>query len=92
MKRDESTKRSPRQNYKTDAVPLEFEHKGISYKGLAFPVSQSCNAEVCWELDVTLNSENLGRIHCTKDGWRMDWVRDQSLVNAIGERIALWYE
>jgi hypothetical protein len=78
--------------YKTQAVPLELTYNNISYKGLAVPVTKSCSNEVCWELEVTLNSENLGRIHYTTQGWKMDFVRDQGLVDAIGERIKLWYE
>ena len=34
----------------------------------------------------------MGIIHCGDKGWRMKNVKDQGLVNAIGEEIALWYE
>jgi hypothetical protein len=27
-----------------------------------------------------------------KSGWKMDEVKDQKLVKAIGEEVTLWYE
>jgi len=73
-------------------VPVKIEYKGTKYTGEAMPVAQTCKDEVCYELDVTLNDENLGIIHCGDKGWRMKNVKDQGLVDAIGEEIALWYE
>jgi hypothetical protein len=35
------------------------------------PITQTCKEEVCNELDVALNNENLGIIHCTDIGWKM---------------------
>jgi hypothetical protein len=82
----------PDAKYKTRHVPLDFEYEGSHYKGEAVPVTTTCSEEVCWELEITLNNEELGKIHCTKTGWRMDYVKQQGLVNAIGKIIALWYE
>lgn len=79
-------------SYKTRPVPLELTHKGIAYKGIAVPAAQTCHDGVCFELDITLNSEHLGLIHYKNNGWKMDWVRDQGLVDAIGQEIFLWYE
>jgi hypothetical protein len=75
-----------------DPVPLEIEYDGKKYAGEAIPVSQTCHDGVCDELDITLNDENLGIIKCTKGGWKMDTVKDQKFVDAIGEEIFYWYE
>ena len=77
---------------KSRRVPIEFEYRGEYYRGEAKPVAISCNPDACWELEVTLNNEELGKIHCTQQGWRMDYSKDEGLVNKIGEVIALWYE
>jgi hypothetical protein len=73
-------------------VPFDFEYEGESYKGEGVPLSQTCDENAYWELEITLNSENLGKIQCTKRGWKMDYVKDEGLVNKIGELITLWYE
>jgi hypothetical protein len=75
-----------------EPVPIEIVYKDKTYKGEAMPISQTCREEVCYELEVTLNDENLGIIHCGDKGWRMKNVKDQGLVDAIGQEIALWYE
>jgi hypothetical protein len=75
-----------------EPVPLEIEYDGKTFTGEAIPVSQTCHDGVCDELDITLNDENLGIIKCTKGGWKMDTVKDQKLVDAIGEEIFYWYE
>jgi hypothetical protein len=75
-----------------DPVPLEIEYDGKKFNGEAIPVSQTCHDGVCDELDITLNDENLGIIKCTKGGWKMDTVKDQKFVDAIGEEIFYWYE
>jgi hypothetical protein len=79
--------------YKTETVPLSLQHNGKIYKGEAVPISTSCLKEVCFELDVTLNSEHLGTIYCGNDlQWKIRNFADQDLVNKIGEQILLWYE
>ena len=75
-----------------EPVPIELEYKGKIYKGEGIPVSQTCKEKVCYELEIMLNDEQLGLIHCTDRGWKMKNVKDLGLVNAIGEKIALWYE
>jgi hypothetical protein len=77
--------------YKTEPVPIEIQYNGKTYQGHGIPVSESCKEGVCFELDITLNNQHLGRIHCTDAGWRMDGV-EQGLVNALGEEITAWYE
>ena len=78
--------------YKTQPVPLEFEYKGIKYIGEGAPLASSCKNGACYELDITLNGERLGTIHCTEEGWRMIDIEDQGLVDAIGEEVFVWYE
>lgn len=79
--------------YKTETVPLELEHHSKIYKGKATPIKSSCSTEVCFELDVTLNRENLGTIYCGNDmKWKIRNFADQELVDKIGEQILLWYE
>ena len=75
-----------------EPVPLEIEYDGKTYKGEAVPISQACHDGVCPELDITLNDTHLGILHSMKNGWKMDEVKDQKLVNAIGQEILLWYE
>lgn len=75
-----------------EVIPLELEYNGKLYKGEAVPVPEACDDKVCYQLDVTLNDENLGIIRAGKTGWKMDLVQDQKLVNAIGEVIKLYYE
>jgi len=75
-----------------EPVPLEIEYNGKTFKGEAIPVSQTCHDGICDELDITLDDENLGYIKCTKSGWKMDSVKDQKFVDAIGEEIFYWYE
>jgi hypothetical protein len=75
-----------------DPIPLEFELKGKKYKGEAVPILDTCYNEVCFELDISLNEKQLGIIKKAKSGWKMDLVKDPDLIDAIGERIMLWYE
>lgn len=76
----------------TRPVPLELEHKGSTYKGIGIPVTSACTNGVCNELAITLNDKYLGVIYRKNNRWRMDRIDDQALVDAIGERIQLWYE
>jgi hypothetical protein len=75
-----------------EPVPINIEYKEKKYSGEGLQISQTCKEKVCYELDITLNNENLGIIHCTPKGWKMKNVKDQGLVDAIGNEIALWYE
>lgn len=75
-----------------EPVPLQLEYDGKMYKGEAVPIPETCHDGVCPELDITLNDEHLGILHSMKTGWKMDEVKDQKLINAIGQEILLWYE
>ena len=75
-----------------EPVPLELEYNGQVYKGEAIPIQETCHDGVCPELDITLNNEHLGILHSMKSGFKMDEVKDQRFVNAIGEEVLLWYE
>ena len=76
-----------------DPIPLEFEYEGVLYKGEAVPISETCDTDegICYEADISLNDNNIGIIRCMKSGWKMDRVK-QSLVDAIGNEIFLYFE
>jgi hypothetical protein len=75
-----------------DPVGIEFEYNGQNYKGEGVPIAETCADGVCYELDVMLNNEPLGIIRYMRSGWKMDLVKDQKLVDAIGEQIMKWFE
>jgi hypothetical protein len=75
-----------------DPVPLKFKYKDKEYTGEGIPTPQTCKEAKCNELGITLNDENIGIIHCTDKGWKMKNIKDQKLVNAIGNQIAQWYK
>jgi hypothetical protein len=79
-------------NLQKEPVPINIEYKGKEYKGEGIPIPQTCKDKVCYELEVTLNDEQIGIIHCTDHGWKMKNIKDQKFVDAIGEEVALWYE
>jgi hypothetical protein len=73
-------------------VAIEFEYDGNKYKGEAIPVKESCQDGVCFSHEVSLNGEHQGIINRAKSGWKMNEVKDQKLIDAIGQAILLWYE
>jgi len=75
-----------------EPVPLQLDYEGKSYKGEAVPIPETCHDGVCPELDITLNDQHLGILHSMKSGWKMDEVKDQKLIDAIGQEVLLWYE
>lgn len=77
---------------KAEPVPLEFDYRGIVFKGEAIPVQGSCHDGICDQHDITLNNQHIGLIRCIKSGWRMSGVRDTGLIEAIGHELFLWYE
>jgi hypothetical protein len=80
------------QKLEEEVVPIEIQHGDIIYKGEGIPIPDACHDGICYQLDITLNGENLGIIRSGKTGWKMDNVEDQKLVDAIGEEIMLYYE
>ena len=75
-----------------EVIPLELEYDGKNYKGEGVAVPGTCEDGVCFQLEVTLNDENLGIIRSGKSGWKMDKIEDQEFVDAIGNEIQLYYE
>jgi len=75
-----------------EVIPLELEYDGKIYKGEGVPIPETCQDGVCFQLDVTLNDENLGIIRAGKSGWKMDNIKDQKFIDAIGQEIMLYYE
>jgi hypothetical protein len=82
----------PPDDFSARLVPIEVDYHGRHYRGEGIPVPRSLRDEVYFELDLVLNDEYLGRIHHEPAGWKMDTVKDQELVDALGEKIAQWYE
>ena len=80
------------QQLEEEVIPLELEYNGKTYKGEGVPVPGTCEAGVCFQLDITLNDESLGIIRSGKSGWKMDHIKDQKFIDAIGQEIMLYYE
>jgi hypothetical protein len=75
-----------------EPVPIEFEYQGQTFKGEGLPVMQTCMKGFCYELEISLNNDTLGIIRYGKSGWKMDLVKDQKLVDAIGAEIMKRFE
>ena len=75
-----------------EVVPIEIEYDGKTFKGEGVPIPETCHDGVCFQLDITLNEESLGIIRSGKTGWKMDNIKDQKFVDAIGNEIQLYYE
>ncbi len=75
-----------------EVVPIEIEYNNIKYKGEGIPIPEACHEGICFQMDNTLNGENLGIIRSGKTGWKMDNTKDQKFVDAIGEEIMHYYE
>jgi hypothetical protein len=73
-------------------VTIELEYKGKTYAGEGIPLEETCQDGVCYTLDITLNGEHTGIIHRAKSGWKMNEVKDQAFIDAIGDVILAWYE
>lgn len=75
-----------------EPIPIAFEYNGVKYKGEGVPVSQTCEKGFCYEVDITLNDENLGILRYAKSGWKMDLVEDKKLVKAIGTIVMEYFD
>jgi hypothetical protein len=73
-------------------VPIQLEYKGEKFKGQGIPVMETCENGVCSALEISLNGEHIGIITRLKSGWKMNEVKDQDFIDAIGEVIQQWYE
>ena len=80
------------QQLEEEVIPIEFDYGEQHFKGEGVPVPETCQEGVCFQLDITLNDESLGIIRAGKSGWKMDNLKDQKLVDAIGKAISLYYE
>jgi hypothetical protein len=79
------------QQLEEETIPLELEYKGNSFKGEGVPIPATCENDFCSQLEIMLNDENMGIIRKGKTGWKMDKIKDQKFINAIGETITLYY-
>lgn len=73
-----------------DPIVFEFDFNGQAYRGEASPILETCDDDLCHQFDVTLNDEHIGIIQRAKKGWKMQQVKDQKLIDAIGHEISLW--
>jgi hypothetical protein len=74
-----------------ESVPVQFEYEDENYIGEAMPISQTCIDDVCSEFDITLNDKHFGIIKRMKNNWKIDGVKDQIMVDRIGDEITKWY-
>ena len=65
----------------------EFEYSGKVFKGEAIPIPETELNGKYTQFDISLNDESLGIIRAGKSGWKMDQVKDQKFIDAIGEKI-----
>lgn len=75
-----------------EPIPIAFEYEGVKYKGEGVPISQTCEKGICYEVDITLNDENLGILRYAKSGWKMDLVEDKKLVKVIGDIVMEYFD
>jgi hypothetical protein len=73
-------------------IPLKIEYKNKLYEGTAVPVPTACSDGACYDLDITLNKEHIGVLRRTDNKWKISEIKNQGLVNAIGEQISDWYK
>ena len=67
-------------------IPLEFEYKSKSYRGIGIPIISTCNKGICQQVDIVLNNKHVGVLRMTKNGWRINKV-PQGLVNEISKLV-----
>lgn len=76
----------------SEVIPLEFEYNDQVYKGEAVPLPETCIDGICYQLDVTLNDENMGVARHMKSGWKLDKSDDKKFVEALGNEIMSHYK
>ncbi|HEX2845102.1 MAG TPA: hypothetical protein VHN59_01040 [Chitinophagaceae bacterium] len=76
----------------SEVMSLEFEYKDQVYKGEAVPLPETCINGVCYQLDITLNDENMGIARYMKSGWKLDKSDDKKFVEALGNEIMSHYK
>ncbi|PWU02874.1 MAG: hypothetical protein C5B52_04510 [Bacteroidetes bacterium] len=70
------------------SVPFDVEYDGKNYKGEAVPIPGTCEGKICHMFDITMNDEHVGIMRLLKHGWKLDQIKDQKLVDAIGNDIS----
>jgi hypothetical protein len=71
----------------TKVREIEFVFNQLIFKGEAVEIPETCTNGKCTEWDLTLNDEYIGVIRDTKSGWKLEGVKDQKFINAIGEAL-----
>lgn len=60
-----------------DPIPLEFEYDGEVYKGEGIPIAETCQDDICYEVDITLNDQNMAAGQKAAGKWIVlneDWL------------------
>jgi hypothetical protein len=71
---------------------LELNYRGKHYLGTAHPLVDTCHDGICEQLEIHLNGKRLGILKWEKKRWIMEEIKEQSLVEKLGELIIDWYE
>jgi hypothetical protein len=71
-----------------NVIRLEILYKEKKFKGEAIAISEACVNGICSQYEITLNEQHFGMIRSARGGWKMEGVKDQKFVTAIGEAIA----
>lgn len=72
-----------------EPLKIQMDYQGKKLKLEALPVMESLHDGVYDEFEITLNDEYLGVIRRMKNNWKMELMKDQKLVDAIGEQLSL---
>ena len=72
---------------------LSIDYKGKHIDGEALPLNNAPKEEgIPLVHKVIIDGKDYGLIRCTPKAWMADKIKDQKLVNAIGNYISAWYE
>lgn len=71
---------------------LSIDYKGKHIEGEVMPLNEPKIEGVPLVHQLIIDGKNLGLIHCTKETWLADKIKDRELVKIIGNYIHAWYE
>jgi hypothetical protein len=71
---------------------LSIVHHGNHIKGEVIPMNDQDVQGIPLSFEVKIEGKNYGMFRCNKDKWLSTDIKDESLVDAIGNYIHAWYE
>jgi hypothetical protein len=74
------------------SLRLSIDYKGKHIEGEALPLNASKVQGVPLTHRLIIDGKDYGKIHCTRENWSADKIKDQELVKTIGNYIHAWYE